>query len=284
MDGLEHKRASKTEWGYFVGMQWPMCLVYKPEANKVISVSRKKLVCHEGMYAQFDPTKNPVPKATIQTLDTTREINELKRHLERIMTPQHEGDESEVQGVHSVKVLRDANLNQSLNEDLPPPPINPSQLENQGENCYEPEKFLNEDSLLEKINELKRKAKDNGESQYQKIVEAVKNTIAENLKLNFPNEEKYGADINTKKILQKRSNLKEAKRKAEFQIGKRSKLKQSILESNIQSDVPNTQKEKWSHLKGRKRELCMKEAKKYMRHTCHVSKKSMMRKSQGLGM
>jgi hypothetical protein len=59
MEGPEHK-ASKTEWGYFVGMQWPMCLVYKPEDNQVISVSRKKLVCHEGMYANFDPTKTKV--------------------------------------------------------------------------------------------------------------------------------------------------------------------------------------------------------------------------------
>jgi hypothetical protein len=225
MDGPEHKRASKTEWGYFVGMQWPMCLVYKPDTNQVISVSRKKLVCHEGMYAHFDPTKTPVPKATIQALDTTREMDKLKQHFENITTPQQEVDERQVQGVHSVKVLRDSNLNQSLNEDLPQPPINPSQPENQGENIYEPEKVLDEDSLLEKNKVLKQRAKENAESQYQKIVEALNNTIAEKQKLNFPMEEEYGADINTKNILQERRNLKEAKRKAEFQIGNKVKIK-----------------------------------------------------------
>jgi hypothetical protein len=56
IDGSEHKRASKTEWGYYVGMQWPMCLVYQKENHKVLSVSRKKIVCHEGVYANFDPT------------------------------------------------------------------------------------------------------------------------------------------------------------------------------------------------------------------------------------
>jgi hypothetical protein len=68
MGGPEHKRASKTEWGYFVGIQWPMCLVFQD--NQILSVSRKKLLCHEGMYANFDPTLSQVPKATIAELDT----------------------------------------------------------------------------------------------------------------------------------------------------------------------------------------------------------------------
>jgi hypothetical protein len=31
---VEHKRATKTEWGWFVGVQWPMALVLCPSDNK----------------------------------------------------------------------------------------------------------------------------------------------------------------------------------------------------------------------------------------------------------
>jgi hypothetical protein len=79
MGGPEHKQASKTEWGYFVGLQWPMCLVFQD--NQILSVSRKKLVCHEGMYANFDPTTTKVPNATIQELDTRKETNTLRQEL-----------------------------------------------------------------------------------------------------------------------------------------------------------------------------------------------------------
>ncbi len=44
--GALHKRGRKTEWGYFVGVQWPMVLVLRPEDGKVMSVSRKKVLCH----------------------------------------------------------------------------------------------------------------------------------------------------------------------------------------------------------------------------------------------
>jgi hypothetical protein len=59
--GPLHKRAKKTEWGYFVGVLWPMALVFRPEDNKVISASRKKILCHEEVYATFDATKSPSP-------------------------------------------------------------------------------------------------------------------------------------------------------------------------------------------------------------------------------
>jgi hypothetical protein len=42
--GALHKRANKTEWGYYVGIQWPMVLIMRPEDWKVISVSRKKML------------------------------------------------------------------------------------------------------------------------------------------------------------------------------------------------------------------------------------------------
>jgi hypothetical protein len=43
MTGPDHKRAPKTEWGWFVGVQNPMCLVLRPEDEKILSVSKKKV-------------------------------------------------------------------------------------------------------------------------------------------------------------------------------------------------------------------------------------------------
>jgi hypothetical protein len=164
MSGPEHKRASKIEWGYFVGMQWPICLVYKPDDNKVISVSRMKLVCHEGMYAYFDSTKTQIPKATIQELDTTTEIANPQQEIEAKNSKQPEQEEeADIDGVHSVKILREASINASTNEVLPPPPLHFSQLEN----------FLDDDSLQEKIKEFKKKPQENAESQYHSNCEST---------------------------------------------------------------------------------------------------------------
>ena len=60
--GVEHKRSAKTEWGWFVGLQWPMVLVLRPEDNKVLSISRKKVYCHELMYARYDATTMDRPR------------------------------------------------------------------------------------------------------------------------------------------------------------------------------------------------------------------------------
>ncbi len=54
MDGADHKRALKTEWGWFVGVQNPMCLVLRPEDEKILSVSKKKIIVHEEFYAKFN--------------------------------------------------------------------------------------------------------------------------------------------------------------------------------------------------------------------------------------
>ncbi len=64
--GALHKRGRKTEWGYFVGVQWPMVLVLRPEDGKVMSVSRKKVLCHEEIYATFDAAKGKTPIANIE--------------------------------------------------------------------------------------------------------------------------------------------------------------------------------------------------------------------------
>jgi hypothetical protein len=174
MEGPEHKRASKTEWGYFVGIQWPMCMVYNPEEKKVISVSRKKIVCHEGMYANFDPTKAQVPRALFTEIDPTQQI-ETTDDSERL-----EADDDKLEGVHSIKVLRQSKMNQSMNEALPRPPLSmkadpASQPENQGEYIPEQEVLLDEDSLLEKIDQHKKYNKEELRTLYRRIMEYLKN-------------------------------------------------------------------------------------------------------------
>ncbi len=67
-----HKRAAKTEWEWFVGVQWPMALILRPEDHKILSISRKKVYCHEMMYAKFDAETQARPRIDFKdfTLDT----------------------------------------------------------------------------------------------------------------------------------------------------------------------------------------------------------------------
>jgi hypothetical protein len=103
--------------------------------------------------------------------------------------------------VHSIKVLREVDINQSMNEPLPTPPsdfLSISLPENQGE--YQlPEGRLDEDSLQEKIQQHRM-----GEDE---------------------RKEEYGADARARKILQERRITRDAKRKAEFQVGDKVKIK-----------------------------------------------------------
>jgi hypothetical protein len=227
IDGPEHKRASKTEWGYYVGMQWPMCLVYHPDSHKVLSVSRKKIVCHEGAYANFDPTLTNVPNAVIMEIvpkpdppDQEPTVNAAKP------------EDSRIEGVHSIKVLREAQMNSSINEPLPSPPKKKVkfdvsyQPENQGEKPYIPDAYMDEDSLRKEMNQFKAN-KDKDQSTYVKIKESLQNTIQERQKHSLaPDEEEgHGADVSARNILMKRRNLKEKKRKAEFEVGDNVKIK-----------------------------------------------------------
>ena len=217
IEGAEHKRASKTKWGYYVGMQWPMVLVYSPESQMVLSVSRKKITCHEGMYAHFDPTTSPFPNTTITTISSTNEPQE---------TPEASKEDAEVKGVHSIKVLRNSEINKDLWEPLPRPPpafILPPTPGNQGENLYHGE-VLDEDSLREAIRKIKEKAKTNGDSQYSQIVEALKKVRHEQ-DPNLKQKNEYGADFSTMKSLKERRSLRDKKRKAEIQIGNNVKIK-----------------------------------------------------------
>jgi hypothetical protein len=80
MEGAEHKIANKTKWGWFVGIQWPMALALRPEDNKVISVSSKKIHCHEMCYAKLDPTTQPRP--LICFTDFTRREDEVNQAIQ----------------------------------------------------------------------------------------------------------------------------------------------------------------------------------------------------------
>jgi len=126
-----------------------MCLVYRKDVHKVISVSRKKITCHEGIYANFDPTKSETPNPTAKEIDPENEVSQLKE------LDAEDTEDDKIKGVHSVKVLRKSRMNASMNEPLPIPPpemnfADRSQPENQGENLYTAEHLLEEDSLLEK--------------------------------------------------------------------------------------------------------------------------------------
>ena len=241
IEGPEHKRASKTEWGYFVGMQWPMCLVYQPHSHKVLSVSRKKIICHEGMYAHFDPTKSNTPNTRITEIDTPR------KHIT------NENDkEQEITGVHSIKILRESQLQPSLNEALPKPTSQShesSQLENQGENLNS---ILDEDSLLEKIEEIRRINKEKAESQYEKMKQAITNLRREKEKQKTNTDKEYGADVNARNILKERRNYNEMKRKATFQVGDDVRIKTNRFGKQYAKGKPEYTRGKVTKVKGKK--------------------------------
>jgi hypothetical protein len=78
-----HKRAAKTEWGWFVGVQWPMVLVLRPDDHKILSISRKKVYCHELMYAKFDPETQTRPQ--IDFKDFTLDAKEIDDAIQKSM-------------------------------------------------------------------------------------------------------------------------------------------------------------------------------------------------------
>ncbi len=84
---------------------------------------------------------------------------------------------------------------------------------------------MDEDSLLEKIKKFKTKAKEDAETQYQRIIEALKNIRDQKQPLLKPKENEFGADIHARNVLKERRNLKDLKRKAEIQIGDRVRIK-----------------------------------------------------------
>ena len=185
--GVEHKRAPKTEWGWFVGVQWPMVLILRPADNKVLSISRKKVYCHELMYAKYDAEKHTRPQIdfkdfTLNETDVDKAIQKANAEdeISRVATQQAIGvhNNSPVKGglsprelvwskppdhVLSVKSLGDANRNQGL---LAPEqesvPVNMAKLYHEAEGSGECEDFtvpealkFQGDLLLDDINKMK---------------------------------------------------------------------------------------------------------------------------------
>ncbi len=58
-----------------------MVLVLRPEDEKVMSVSRNKVLCHEEIYATFDATKGQAPVANIEVFKM--DLDNVKGEVER---------------------------------------------------------------------------------------------------------------------------------------------------------------------------------------------------------
>ena len=274
IEGPEHKRASKTQWGFFVGMQWPMCLVYDPSSHKVLSVSRKKIICHEGMYAHFDPTTSSTPNTNLTEIDTPRTQNSEEKDINlrsfskdiddkflaavAIQPPNEKlpsDEEKKLTGVHSIKVLREPEINASMNEALPRPPSSSSHEpsssppENQGENLNS---ILDEDSLREKIDEIKRINREKAESQYDKFKNGIINLRSEKEEQKWSTGKGYGADLNAQNILKERRNLNELKRKCTFQVGDKVRIKTIRFGKKYAKGRPEFTQGKVVKVKGKK--------------------------------
>jgi hypothetical protein len=134
-----------------------MALVFRPEDNKVISVSRKTILCHEEVYATFDATKS---------------LSQLIEFKQIYNIPDH---------VLSIKVLDDYKRNQEFNENTPTNPprtflksISPHPLD-QGENPSELLAVGNLDLVMEEIQRVKERLKlsDAEEGKAEAIMKAL---------------------------------------------------------------------------------------------------------------
>jgi hypothetical protein len=94
-----------------------MVLLLRPEDDKVISVSRHKVHCHEEAYAKYDPSAggNPLEKFAVPKVEIDRErtkeenLEMIREYKEKYKIPDH---------VLSVKCLSDFARNErSLTSD-----------------------------------------------------------------------------------------------------------------------------------------------------------------------
>jgi hypothetical protein len=94
-----------------------MVLILRPADNKVLSISRKKVYCHELMYAKFDPNVQQRPQ--IDFRDFTLNETEIDQAIQSAIALDDEKklpkDEFKVpEHVLSVKMLSDSKRNQGL--------------------------------------------------------------------------------------------------------------------------------------------------------------------------
>jgi hypothetical protein len=208
IDGAEHKRGRKTEWGWFVGMQMPMCLVLRPEDEKILSVSRKKILVHEEYYAKYNPANgnNPlknfdVPVLNLDELKTeTENLESIREYKERLQIPDH---------VLSIKSLSDYRKHPELNEETPPTHPSPEMMKalsyqtpDSGENTvvHVPEhEAWNRNLVLDKIKELRTAINQrfDGSGKVQAIVKALKKA-----------EDEASNDADRKGIIKKKGSIK----------------------------------------------------------------------------
>jgi hypothetical protein len=95
-----------------------MVLILRPEDNKVISVSRHTVHCHEEAYTKYDPAKggNPlenfaVPEVDLDRVRTKEEnLQTIQDYKEKFQIPDH---------VLSVKCLSEFNRHPELNDAMP---------------------------------------------------------------------------------------------------------------------------------------------------------------------
>jgi hypothetical protein len=140
-----------------------MALILRPEDGKIISVSRKKILCHEEIYATFDSSRGMAPATNVENfklnLDNVKGEVEGLTQISEFKTiykiPDH---------VLSIKFLDDYKRNQEFND---PDPTNPPrkimeailpQSTAQGENHpIEIVNVMDSDLLMEEIERVKEK-------------------------------------------------------------------------------------------------------------------------------
>jgi hypothetical protein len=125
--------------------------------------------------------------------------------------------------------------------------------------------------LLEKIEEIKKLTKEKAESQYQKIVGAVKNLRDEQehrqMDLN------HGADVSATNILKERRNAKDLKRKSTFQVGDKVRIKTIRFGKSYAKGLPEFTQRKVVKIKGKKAGVVYEAGKEiYDAYLAHLEK------------
>jgi hypothetical protein len=196
---VEHKISAKTEWGWFVGVQWPMVLILRPADHKVLSISRKKVYCHEIMYAKFDAEKQARP--VIDFRDFTLEEAEVDEAIKTAMSTEANKRVEIPKHVLSVKVLSDSKRNQGLlsAQQKAIPDEMKADFEHGSGECDEfkvPDELkFNGDRLLEDIRRMKSRLGKGSLSE--SILEAIRNV-----------EDKVGSAVLTRGNLKRRKKPK----------------------------------------------------------------------------
>ena len=174
-----------------------MALILRPSDHKVLSISRRKVHCHELIYARFDPSSGCKPEALFEDFVLSdKEIGEAIEKAKNSIAVETKQQIPHVDPMHveipdhvlSIKCLSDYKRNAELNTPcLDPVPSSMKESYNQvpqqidlGENIPEPLK-PNKDLLLEEIRKFKDNARqgsitDSIRKALHKVEEELRNT------------------------------------------------------------------------------------------------------------